>query len=367
MHLSTVGQNSDAGTTALGSLQITVANAVAAGNRVIVGVETNALSAQDGPFTATDTRGNTYTVPEDTTQSSTPPKPGLGHAFKSGTTQVSQLSSVLGTGLQVGDKITISHPAVNVLYWCCTAEAFDDTTAFDTLSWNTGASNSPNSGPTPAADQNAQLLFVVTGWGGSGAPTVPSGWDSSPMVEAAGASNRRLQAHWQYVNVGGTRAGALALGSSGSWAQIVSAWDAAAPPQILEPISDVTTTNWVKNGGSGSFASLVDEPVPDDTDFARSQSNPAGQVLELLAAAGSVPPTFTKFKVRARCRLNGSSGSVVLKLMDGATVVATSSALPVAAGIFDWYDFTLSSGAASGINTAHYANLRPHLEATASP
>lgn len=364
MHLATVGQVSDAGTTPLASLQLTVANAVAAGNRVIIAVETNALSTQDGVFSATDNRGNTYTVPNDAGQTS---PLGLGHEFKSGTTQISILSSVLGTGLQVGDHITVAHASANVLYWGITAEAFDDTTAFDTLSHNTGASNSPSSGPAPAADQNAQLVFVATSWGGSGVPTVPSGWDSSAMVEAAGASNRRLQAHWQYVNVGGTRSGALALGTSGSWAQIVSAWDAALPPQVLEPISDVTTTNWVKNGGTGSFASLMDEAVPDDTDFARSASNPAGQVLELLAAPGVVPPTFTQFKVRARCRLNGSSGSVVLKLMDGASVVAASSALPVTAGSFGWYDFTLTSTQASGINTAHYANLRPHLEATASP
>lgn len=362
MHLATIGSNSDAGTTPLASLTVPVTTAVASGNRVLVAVESNALAAQDGPFTCTDSKGNTYTTPA----AGAVPM----HSFKSGTTQISLLESVLSTGLTLSDHLTVAHPAVNVLYWAVTAEAFDDLTGFDTGSagtGNTGASNSPTPANTPTAAQSTQLVFMVTGWGGSGTPTVPGGWDSSPMIEAAGASNRRLQAQWKYVNVGGARSGSLALSASGSWATILAAYNSAAAPQILLPIADVTTASWVKNGGSGAFYTLVDEVVPDTSDFLRSGSNPVAQPLEFLVAVGSVPTDFTGHKVRAYLRLNGSSGTVTLKFKDLTSVVASSSALPITPGVWDWYDFTLSSGAASGISSGDYDQLHAYLEVTATP
>lgn len=187
------------------------------------------------------------------------------------------------------------------------------------------------------------------------------------MVEAAGASNRRLQAQWQYVTSGGSRAGSLALGTSGSWGQILAVYNSAAAPQILVPVANVTVANWTKVGGSGAEYTLVDESVPDFTDYLRSQSNPVAQPLEFLMSLGSVPTDFTGHKVRVWARLNGTSGTVTLKFKDGSSVVATSSALPITAGIFAPYDFTLSSGQASGIPAGDYGQLHAYLEVTATP
>lgn len=360
MHLATVAQKVDAGTTALASLAVPVTTAVASGKWLVLFVSTNALSTQNGVFSATDTAGNVWTA-----QGST--------LFKSGTLQMAVLTSPNTHGLTTSDVITVAHASANVLLWEVSVEAFDDVTAVDVFASNSGANVSPASGPTAAAAQASELLLVATACGASNTITAPAGWSDSGQQTAAGSSTRNMKVQWQYVNTGGTRAGSASLANSATWGQIVIALKSGQPPQVLVPVTDETVTSWTTTpSGTSPLYTLVDEgSVVDITDYVTSQNTPSGQVLEFLlgllgGGTARQPTDLTAHKMHVMARLNGSAGSIVLKLKQGAsTVLATSSALTMVPGSIQDYEFDLSSIQAALITDI--TQVRFHLEGTATP
>lgn len=360
MHIATItAPLVDTSSTAAGSKTMPVTVAVPIGTMCVLAVATNALSAQDGSFVVTDSKGNTWTERADAGT-------GAAHQFKSGTIQLSVLYSKLTAALTTADTITVSHPAANVILWTGLVEAFDDLTAFDVVASANGASAAPASGPSAAAVQSNELLFTATAWGATPTPTVPGGYSSSPEVSAAGSSTKNLQNQWKYVTTGGTRSGSLPLSGSSSWCQVTVAFTSAAPPQILVPISDITTTGWTQTGGtSGSDWTSIDEgSVPDTTDYLTSGVNPVAQVLEGALSVGSTPSDLTGHKIAAYLRLNGAAGTALLRVKQGSTIIATSSAITLTPGVWAWYTFTLTSTQAG--NITDYTTLRYHLEVTAT-
>lgn len=363
MWLGTIAQLSDASGTAISTKGVPVQAGAPIGTTVLLAVETNALSTADGNFAATDnaTGGGAANVWTE-----------VAHRFKSGTTQISLLACTLTRALTTSNTITLTHAlsgtAVTVAFWCVSAEAFDDLAGFDVMAVNDGSSASATSGPTAAGAQANELAFVVTASGGTGVTlTQQAGWAASPQVDAAGASVRHLLASWKYLTSGGTRSGSTGLSASATWAQIVAVFKSAAPPQVLVPNGDVTTTNWVQTGGTaGSFFTNVDEgTTPDITDFDTSQANPVSQVLEFNLAPGSVPSDLTGHKLAAYMRLNGSAGTALLRLKQGTTTIATSGTITLTPGVWGWYTFTLNSTQAGTITD--YTTLRAHIEVTATP
>lgn len=80
------------------------------------------------------------------------------------------------------------------------------------------------------------------------------------------------------------------------------------------PVADVTIANWTPSAGSTAYPLLRDS---SDATFITSQSNPTSQVFEdyvdrLTAAEGIVT-------VRARRSDDSTSGSIMVRLMEGAT------------------------------------------------
>lgn len=357
MHIATIAQKQDVGATALASLGVPVQLAAAIGQTAILIVSTNALAAQDGPFTATDNAtgggaANTWTQ--------------IGHSFKSGTVQLSILQCVLTRALTTSNTITVGHPAANVILWNVTVETFDDLTGFDVEIDATGASNAPASGSTAAGAQNNELVLTAIACGSTPTITHPGGWQDSGQMIAAGSSTRNQMALWQYVTTGGTRSGSGSLSASASWCCITVVFKSAAPPQILLPNGDITTTSWVQTGGTGgSFYTCCNSGTsPDDTTFVTSAVNPTAQVLEFTLFPGSVPTDMTGHKLRVRARLNGATGSLLLRVKQGTTTIGTVTGVALTAGSFVWVEFDLTSLQAAAITD--YTTLRGHLEAAAA-
>lgn len=357
MYLGNVAQKQDAGATALGSLGAPVQTAMPIGTVCMLVVSTNALSTQDGSFTATDNAtgggaANTWTE--------------RGHSFKSGTCQLSVLTCTLTRALTTSNTVTAAHAAANVLFWNISIEAYDDLTAFDVEADATGASVNPASGPTAAGAQNNELVLCATACGATPTITHPGGWTDSGQTVAAGASTRNQLVQWQYVTTGGTRSGVASLSASASWCSITVVMKSAAPPQILVPISDDTTTGWVQTGGTGgAFWSCVNSgATPNDATFLTSPANPTSQPLKFLLSVGSAPTDLTGHKFHVRARLNGATGSLLLRIYSGATIIGTVTGVALTAGAIVWVEFDLSSVQAGNISP--YSTIHGYLEATAA-
>jgi hypothetical protein len=237
-HVATVGTATWT-TNQATTLDVTLTGNVPVGHTLLATVASQALSAQDGPFTATDAKGNTWVE--------------RGHAFKSGSVQTSILSCAVTTALSVGDKITFAHnPGVNM--WAVDVEQFDDAEGFDLSASATGNSAAMAvAGGTGA--QDSELVFGGFGYNGSeSAYSAGSGFTASTPVQAASTTWRNVVSQWKYVTTGGARSSDGSSAASGAWAGVLAAFkvtpagggqltaDAGEPQTGVEPWTTVTLT-----------------------------------------------------------------------------------------------------------------------------
>src|SRR2546425_5204639 len=153
-----IGTNSSAttGTTITATVP---AAGVAAGDSIIL---TLAMADASGGVSATDAKGNTYSVAADVTN-------------------VSNVRTVIlaahnVTALVSGDTITVTHPSASLR--ALSANEFSGlspTSALDQTHTATGSSTAPSSGATAATTEAAELLLGAMGVAGTTADTFTAG------------------------------------------------------------------------------------------------------------------------------------------------------------------------------------------------
>ncbi|WP_152185360.1 hypothetical protein [Segeticoccus rhizosphaerae] len=338
-------------TTKVGSLDVALSQGVPAGHTLILAVQTQGLSGQDGPFAATDTKGNTWTQ--------------RAHRFKSGTLQLSVITCKVATALTTSDKVTITHPAADVNLWAVVIHDFDDADGFDTMAVSDGGSMGMNVGPTAAGAQSKQLLVAAFAYGGSDDSFAPgSGFTAGQPLQVTNGSNyRNIAAEWSYVDATGTRSASATSLSSSAWAGAVVVFNSAAQAQELKLVADETTTGWTNVGGKATFAAALSDG--DDATFGRSPANSTGtQIYRGKLSIGSTPTTLTGHKLWVRARVPAGSGTVQARLVQGASTVIATSAAQALTGVFARFEFPLTSTQAQAITD--YTNLHLELIAVAS-
>src|SRR5947199_1936204 len=162
-----IGTNASAttGTT----IAVTVpAAGVATGDSVIL---TLAMADASGGVTATDSKGNTYSLAADITNASN--------------VRTVILAAHNVTALVSGDTITVTHPSASVR--ALSANEFSGvspTSALDQTQTATGSSTAPSSGATAATTEAAELLLGAMGVGGTISDTFTAGASYTALAQA---------------------------------------------------------------------------------------------------------------------------------------------------------------------------------------
>jgi hypothetical protein len=220
--------------TAVTNVSVPITAVTTVGHKLMLGVQCSGGTA-GSTFSATDTKGNTWTPHgiDDTNVTNN---------------RVGVLTCTVTTAHTTSDHITLSISSGTRATWVVIVDEFDDATTFDVGAVADGISAAPACGPTGTAAQNNQLLYMALGWSGVFTfSTLPAGW-SAGAVQNAPTAQRSLHTMWAYVNAPGTRSsGAAALSSSTAWAAVLAALDSThAPP----------ATRYLKNG-SGVWVPMV--------------------------------------------------------------------------------------------------------------
>ncbi len=126
-------------------------------------------------------------------------------------------------------------------------------------------------------------------------------------------------------------------------------------PQLLAPVSDVSTGDWTASSGSDLYA-MLDESSYSDADYILTDSESS---CTLAFAAASDPASSTGHVLRYR--LLAGSGSVTATLKQGSTTIASWGPHTLTGSAQDFAQ-TLSAGEADSITD--YSALR--VEFTAS-
>src|SRR5205809_3687201 len=162
-----IGTNASAttGTT----IAVTVpAAGVAAGDSVIL---TLAMADASGGVTATDSKGNTYSLAADITNASN--------------VRTVILAAHNVTALVSGDTITVTHPSASVR--ALSANEFSGvspTSALDQTHTATGSSTTPSSGATATTTEGAELLLGAMGVAGPISDTFTTGTNYMALTRA---------------------------------------------------------------------------------------------------------------------------------------------------------------------------------------
>src|SRR5437667_6237509 len=162
-----IGTNSSATTDT--TIAVTVpAAGVATGDSVIL---TLAMADASGGVTATDSKGNTYSLAADITNASN--------------VRTVILAAHNVTALVSGDTITVTHPSATVR--ALSANEFSGlspTSALDQTQTATGSSTTPSSGATAATTEAAELLLGAMGVGGTISDTFTPGASYTALTRA---------------------------------------------------------------------------------------------------------------------------------------------------------------------------------------
>lgn len=255
--------------TSANSQVLTVAVAVPAGEYVVISYGAVATTSAS-TFTATDSRGNTYTV--------------LATTFRSTFEEVALIGSLLGTGLQVGDTITVS--TVNTLARrCYQVKSYTGLTAtVDTTGSavsSGGATSAPSDSLAPAA--SGEFLLSACCYSSNLAtttPTWPTGWtaDATSNDTAAGGAEKTLTISDHVATASGSQSSSLALSSSRSWAMVTVALVPSAGAGNARTASDAPTVTESAHKGSQALSRTAsDAPVVSESPFGgRSSGTPPG-------------------------------------------------------------------------------------------
>src|SRR5205809_792276 len=162
-----IGTNASATTDT--TIAVTVpAAGVATGDSVIL---TLAMADASGGVTATDSKGNTYSLAADITNASN--------------VRTVILAAHNVTALVSGDTITVTHPSASVR--ALSANEFSGlspTSALDQTHTATGSSTAPSSGATAATTEAAELLLGAMGVAGPISDTFTAGTNYTALTRA---------------------------------------------------------------------------------------------------------------------------------------------------------------------------------------
>jgi len=161
-----IGTNSSA--TAGTTIAVTApAAGVATGDSIIL---TLAMADASGGVSATDAKGNTYSVAADVTNASN--------------VRTVILAAHNVTALVSGDTITVTHPSASLR--ALSANEFSGvspTSALDQTHTATGSSTTPSSGATAATTEAAELLLGAMGVAGTTSDTFTAGASYTALAQ----------------------------------------------------------------------------------------------------------------------------------------------------------------------------------------
>lgn len=228
---------------------------------------------------------------------------------------------------------------------------------------------------TTATQANDLLLHVhalygtdITGATNTWTPDAATTLVASSQSTSATARNAMIMmASEAKATAGTTTARVAAITQAGDAQSVVIAIApvAVAGGQVLTPATDITTAGWVVTGGTGTFASALDENVADDADYITSPANPTGAVFETKVTSGSDPVSSVSHSFDYRVRVQSAGTySVTVGLYQGATLIASVVRTTGLTTAYQSFTLTLSGAQADAITD--YADLRLRATVTAA-
>lgn len=207
----------------IATVAVPITAAVAVGKRVVLAVNGAALNAATS-FSATDSKGNTYTQ-----------RAFAVSAVAAVDGQIAIISGAITTALTTSDTISVTCNTRSPDKWCAIGLAVDDIAGgYDVSATNTGTTGTAlATGTTGAAAQDRELLVAAFGFtDATAARTLTmAGWTQLTKATASPASSpRSLILAYQYIQATGTRAGTGTLSSAEAWVGAISAYKQDAPP-----------------------------------------------------------------------------------------------------------------------------------------
>jgi hypothetical protein len=248
-----------------------------------------------------------------------------------------------------------------------------DVTGFGGVSTVNGASSAtsiPVNGLTVSNDTGAFLLAVgaMHGWMVSAPATTPSytnGFSHVRRTASAGTGNS-LVGHYvgSKVQSAPGASGTLTISTTATVdnnASFLLAYNRTLPTSTV-PITTVNSTvDWIATGGT-PLAVLTDE---SDATNLTTKDTPTNVVLDVTLGAMVKPAT--SFLVRVRASRSGTTGTIVGKLYNGATLVATAPAVTPPQDAFGDLLLTFAAADIAGLTVPQWASgLRLTLTATAT-
>jgi hypothetical protein len=198
------------------SVSKTLTSPVAAGTLVVIGAGCDATGSTDAVWTVTDSRGNAYTLVNQTRASST--------------VQSAELRCRLTTSLQVGDTITVDCGSVrnHLGFTAATAQ----NTAVNGLDKTAVASSGPSVtslvvGPTPATTQTSEIAFATFVFASNATTFTPSnGWIQAGAMQetATGTSRKGIVLCYKILTATGTVTASGDLSAAQAFAGVLGTW-----------------------------------------------------------------------------------------------------------------------------------------------
>ena len=130
-------------------------------------------------------------------------------------------------------------------------------------------------------------------------------------------------------------------------------WLPGATVQILRPASDITAGAWTPSAGGSLFGTINETPFNDTT----YNTTPSASTFEVKLGAATAPGVTTGHIARYRAQ---GTGGLTVRLMQGATVIATNA--PSITAAYQTFTFTLSGAEAAAITD--YSDLRLRFTST---
>src|SRR5438132_986143 len=300
-----IGTNSSATTDT--TIAVTVpAAGVATGDSVIL---TLAMADASGGVTATDSKGNTYSLAADITNASN--------------VRTVILAAHNVTALVSGDTITVTHPSASVR--ALSANEFSGlspTSALEQTHTATGSSTAPSSGATAATTEAAELLLGAIGVAGPISDTFTAGTNyTAPALTRAG------------TGIGFRGAASASSGSSSSATSLAISRPAAtvANDVLVAPITSrtgsrppptiATPARWTSIVSTNNGSTVTTATLWKVAGTAAADPGPYAFTVSSSSVAGGISAYFN---VDTTNPINASSGAVSSSAPSITTTVANT-------------------------------------------
>src|SRR5437867_4112394 len=302
-----IGRNSS--TTTDTTIAVTVpAAGVATGDSVIL---TLAMADASGGVTATDSKGNTYSLAADITNASN--------------VRTVILAAHNVTALVSGDTITVTHPSASVR--ALSANEFSGvspTSALDQTHTATGSSTAPSSGATAGTSEAAELLLGAMGVAGPISDTFTAGTNYTALTRAGtgigfrGAASASSGSSSSATSLAISRPAAT-VANDVMVASITSRTSSSPPPTIAAPAgwTSIVSTNNASTLTTATFWKVAGTAAADPGPYTFTVSS--------SSVAGGISAYFN---VDTTNPINASNGALGSSAPSITTTVANT--MPVA-------------------------------------